>query len=57
MIFHIQRDAKDVLDLFRFLMKNEMIENTACKANKHFFFFFVFLGSLFSDLGELKHNL
>lgn len=56
MIFHIQRDAKDVLDLFRFLMKNEMIENTACKANKDFFFF-VFLGSLFSDLGELKHNL
>jgi len=38
MIFHIQRDAKDVLDLFRFLMKNEMIENTACKANKDFFF-------------------
>lgn len=38
MIFHIQRDAKDVLDLFRFLMKNEMIENTACKANKDCFF-------------------
>lgn len=54
MIFHIQRDAKDVLDLFRFLMKNEMIENTACKANKDFFFFGI---PWLTDLGELKHNL
>lgn len=37
MIFLIPKDAKDVLDLFGFLMKDEMIRTTVCKVSKDVF--------------------